>query len=134
MSPYNKVGNAVIPITGNSSMACRLFGTEVKRFTSEDQFEEMLKEWGFDGYLRNRVVLVGNVRYKPDFQFPSHKIDVEIDEYQHQHVKRIIIKDRQRDAAFQANGWTVLRFTINDIHQNPETCKEVLKAILEGSV
>ena len=46
-------------------------------------------------------------------------------------LQRAMVKrDRRRDAAMRARGWTVLRFWESDLLERPETCEAVVRATL----
>lgn len=130
MFSYTRVGDAVIPTEGSASTACKLFGTETKRYTSEDRFEELLKERGVTGYVRHPDIYINGRRYVLDFCFPEHKLDVEIDGYEHQHERRVMQRDRERDEQLKADGWAVLRFSTKEIHRKPKSCLRLLERVL----
>lgn len=64
--------------------------------------------------------------YEYDFAFPSLKIDVEVDGQTHitEKVRKI---DIRRDSFAIENGWTVLRFTANDVKTNVDLCVEKIQ-------
>jgi very-short-patch-repair endonuclease len=72
--------------------------------------------------------------YIVDFACPAHKLVIEIDGSTHSHDRQII-KDRERDGALTAIGWTVVRITNHDIILRlDEVCTHILRVIEQNSV
>jgi very-short-patch-repair endonuclease len=69
-------------------------------------------------------------RHRVDFAWPDIKLAVEVDGYQHHGTRRAFQADRDRQNALVARGWTVLRFTWEDVVRRPEkVAAAVLAAI-----
>jgi Protein of unknown function (DUF559) len=47
----------------------------------------------------------------PDFYWPTHRLIVETDGWETHRTRAAFEQDRARDAALQADGWRVVRFT-----------------------
>lgn len=62
-----------------------------------------------------------------DFAFPDLRLAIEVDGYEHHASLRAFQRDRARQNELVAAGWTVLRFTWDDITRRPE---RVVAAIL----
>ena len=98
-----------------------------KKSYPEQLFENALISSNITGWeyaFRNGI-------YEYDFAFPEKKIDVEIDGGTHlsEKVKKI---DERRDAFSKSQGWTVLRFTADQVKKDIISCINILKATLNG--
>lgn len=66
--------------------------------------------------------------YQLDAAIPAIKLGLEADgEIYHSNPEKIA-KDRKRDSLLATQGWTILRFTENELNEHPE---EVLKVIMQ---
>ncbi len=63
-------------------------------------------------------------RYRPDFLWPRHRVVVETDGWQGHGHRLAFESDRARDAALQAAGYAVLRFTWRQIKDDPDLVAE----------
>lgn len=61
-------------------------------------------------------------RYRPDFIVRAHKLAVELDGHETHSSVEDRIRDGQRQRYLQRLGWTVLRFTGREIHQDADAC------------
>jgi very-short-patch-repair endonuclease len=68
-------------------------------------------------------------RLEVDFYWPTHHLIVETDGWDTHHTRAAFEADRRRDAALQADGWRVVRFTW---HEPRETIQRRLHALLPG--
>jgi hypothetical protein len=68
-------------------------------------------------------------RLDPDFCWPAQRLIVELDGWDTHRTRAAFETDRRRDAALQADGWHVLRFTA---HTAPHTIQRRLRAFLPG--
>jgi very-short-patch-repair endonuclease len=59
-------------------------------------------------------------RYEVDFLWPEHRLVVEVDGYAYHGNRAAFERDRQRDAALAASGYTVLRVTWRQLVDAPE--------------
>lgn len=101
----------------------RLATNSIQRSEYELLLKEKFDKEGITYYEEEYPIL----RYSLDFAFIDKKIDVEIDGWQHK-LKKSIIMDEERDNTLKNLGWTVLRFTTNDIQNNID---EVYSTILK---
>jgi very-short-patch-repair endonuclease len=69
-------------------------------------------------------------RIEVDFYGPSHRLIVELDGWETHRTRAAFEQDRRRDAALQAAGCSVLRFTRRE---PPATIKRRLRAMLTGT-
>ena len=66
--------------------------------------------------------------YQLDAAIPALRLGLEADgEIYHSNPEKIA-KDRKRDMLLATQGWTILRFTENELNEHPE---EVLKVIMQ---
>ena len=73
----------------------------------------------------NRQKVMGN--YVVDFCCTSKKIIIELDGFQHYEEKGLI-KDAERDAFLNEQGYRVLRYTNAEIHEKfDDVCCDILK-------
>ena len=98
-----------------------------KKSYPEQLFENALissEITGWEYAFRNGI-------YEYDFAFPEKKIDVEIDGGTHlsEKVKKI---DERRDIFSKSQGWTVLRFTADEVKKDIIKCINILKLALYG--
>jgi len=68
-------------------------------------------------------------RLEVDFYRPTHHLIVELDGWETHRTRAAFEADRRRDAALQADGWRVVRFTW---HEPRETIQHRLHALLPG--
>lgn len=61
-------------------------------------------------------------RYRPDFVVRAYKLAVELDGHETHSSVEDRIRDGQRQRYLQRLGWTVLRFTGREIHQDADAC------------
>lgn len=106
---------------------------------SEAHFHEYLIQHFPGRILRRRMLGSGRAAYHPDFLYfdPSHRlrIDIELDEpYGLGHKLPIHFidgdtltsEDDQRDQAFLAAGWPVVRFSEQQVVEDPDGCAKVI--------
>ena len=67
-----------------------------------------------------------------DFYFPPNLV-VETDGWDTHGTRQAFEDDRAKDAALTAAGYTVMRFTWRQIHHDPDTVADRLKAIIGAS-
>jgi Protein of unknown function (DUF559) len=68
----------------------------------------------------------GHIR--PDFYWPAHALIVETDGWQTHGTRTAFKADRRKDAALTAAGYTVMRFSYDDLRDHPTTVVRRLKA------
>lgn len=64
-------------------------------------------------------------RFYVDIGFPKLKIIVEIDGNSHK-TRQEKYEDRQRDKLFSKFNWLVIRFTNEEVENNPDKCVETI--------
>lgn len=66
-----------------------------------------------------------------DFAFPAYKLAVEADGIYWHSFPNVQEKDARKDADLTQRGWTVLRFTGNEIRESPAACvDEIVKHLI----
>ena len=65
-----------------------------------------------------------------DFFWPAHRLVAETDGYATHHTRASFENDRRRDAALQAHGLRVVRFTWRDITTDAATTTRRLRRLL----
>lgn len=86
---------------------------------SERRFVALLREAGVGGWRANHPVRVGARRYFLDVAFPDARLAIEIDGRAHHSSAVAFQNDRRRQNDLVAAGWTVLRFTWDDLVNRP---------------
>ncbi len=94
---------------------------------SEHLFVTRLRDAGITGWVANHPVLIGGRRYFLDVAFERARLAVEIDGRAHHSDSDAFQRDRQRQNDLVAAGWTVLRFTWEDLVDRPD---EVIARVL----
>ena len=95
----------------------------------ETRFGRLARRYGLpDLTLQYEVWDKGRFVARPDAAYPELKLAIEIDGFAHHSSPDAFQHDRTRQNRLVALGWTVLRFTWNDIVKRPE---EVARIILE---
>ena len=60
--------------------------------------------------------------YRVDFAVPADKLAIEIDSQAYHDEHQRIYKDRPRQAAIEAQGWTVIRFEAYEVNDELNLC------------
>ena len=77
---------------------------------------------------REHPVMAG--AYRLDFAWPEQKLAVEVDGYASHSSTQAFQRDRSRQNALVVAGWTVLRFTWDDVSNQPEKVAQHIRAAL----
>lgn len=72
--------------------------------------------------------------YQLDAAMPSVKLGIEADSRTYHSSPETVAKDRQRDMALAAQGWTILRFTEEELEQQPQEVAKVLISVIKKIV
>ncbi len=70
--------------------------------------------------------------YTVDFIWPAAKLVVEVDGYASHGTRSAFERDRDRDSALAARGYTVLRFTWRDVTRRPAVVAERVRQVLDA--
>jgi hypothetical protein len=69
-----------------------------------------------------------------DFHWPQARLVVETDGHEHHGTRAAFERDRARDQALVAAGWTVLRFTYRQVLEEPARVRDVLLSVRSRSL
>jgi very-short-patch-repair endonuclease len=95
------------------------FLAEGTRSEAERRLVALLRQAGISGWTANLEVGAGGRRYVVDIAFARERITVEVDGRAFHTDARAFQLDRTRQNDLVAAGWTVLRFTWEDIVDRP---------------
>jgi very-short-patch-repair endonuclease/predicted transcriptional regulator of viral defense system len=101
-------------------------GAQLTRSELEDRFRALLDRHGIAAPRMN-AHLHG---YEVDALWPTHRLVVELDGYAFHRDRRAFQRDRDKANALTAAGYTVLRFTHDDILRRPARTAAHLRALL----
>ena len=96
----------------------------------ERNAHELLRRAGIKGWAANVMVRVDDRYLILDLAFEDCRLDVELDGRRFHAADEDFERDRERDAALVAAGWTVLRFTWNHVMHRPELVIATVRATL----
>lgn len=97
-----------------------------KKSFPEKIFEDELNRRSIVGWIYNLPVW----KYRFDFAFQELMVDVEVDGSSHLEPK-VADKDRCRDEWSRENGWTVVRFTANQVKTDLVGCVDAVEKVLK---
>jgi very-short-patch-repair endonuclease len=102
---------------------------KLTRSDLEARFLELARQTTLPEPLANFTLAApDHPRIEVDFYWPRHRLVVEIDGFESHGTHAAFKADRKRDAALQAAGNKVLRFTHDDVVGDPATVKRRLEA------
>jgi predicted transcriptional regulator of viral defense system len=100
---------------------------QLTRSELEARFLKLVRDAGMPEPMTNLVLAApDNPRLEVDACWPAHHLIVELDGWETHRTRAAFEADRRRDAALQAAGWRVLRFTLSA----EETIVRRLQALL----
>ena len=86
----------------------------------ERKFLKVLRTAGIDEPEKQVLVPAeGSGYWRLDFVYPQHKVLIEVDGGRWHSGKQQASEDRRRDNTMNIRGWTVLRFTWEDVVHRP---------------
>ena len=77
----------------------------------------------------NAFLEVAGRRFEVDFHWPRLRLVVEVDGYRFHASRERLNDDRERDQLLTIAGWTVVRFTRDQVIETPEVVAERLRAL-----
>ena len=92
----------------------------------EDRFLALCVRAGLPAPRSNPVVEGMEV----DFSWPEHRLIAETDGWAYHGTQAAFARDRRRSAALQVAGWTVVRFTYEDVVRDPAYVTATLRRLL----
>src|SRR4029079_2234357 len=88
---------------------------------SERRLHRLLRQHGITGWTANHPVLVGGALVaRLDVAFLAQRIAIEVDGFAYHRDRNRFQRDRTRQNALVNLGWTILRFTWQDITAHPD--------------
>jgi very-short-patch-repair endonuclease/predicted transcriptional regulator of viral defense system len=103
-------------------------GTTLTRSSLEDRFATLVRRAG----LRNPLANLQLHGIEVDALWPEQRLVVELDGYAYHHTRRAFQRDRTKDALLATAGYTVVRFTHDDVVRRPERVANTLAELLGG--
>ena len=102
---------------------------KLTRSEAEARFLQLAREAALSEPLANFTLTApDHPRLEVDFYWPTHRLIVEIDGWETHRTRAAFRCDRRRDAALIAIGCRVVRFSYEDIVDEPATTQRRLKA------
>lgn len=99
----------------------------VEESVLEERMLRLLRRGGLPGpVLQHEIWSGGRLVARVDLAYPAAKLAIELDGYGHHSSPEAFQRDRTRQNELVDLGWTVLRFTWNDVVRRPD---EVLATI-----
>jgi very-short-patch-repair endonuclease len=99
---------------------------------AERLLHQLLRAAGITGWVANAVVRVEGRRLYPDVLMHDQPLVIEVDGYAVHGGRAAFQKDRERLNLFAQAGFTVLRFTWEDLTENPATVITRIRRTLGG--
>lgn len=101
---------------------------------SERILHRILRRGGLRGWVANLDVIAYGQRFVLDVGFPQSMIAIEVDGYAYHSSVESFQRDRRRQNALIASGWTVLRFTWNDLESRPQWVLATIRTVLAANL
>ncbi|MDQ1246598.1 MAG: hypothetical protein QG597_966 [Actinomycetota bacterium] len=101
------------------------------RSAAEERVHSLLQEAGITGWRANYPLRVRGQKVILDLAFPEQKVFIEIDGRAYHGLDRFQ-HDRTRQNLLVQAGWTVLRFTWEDVTRRPEHVVAQIRDVLES--
>lgn len=96
---------------------------------AELRFHRILRTAGIRGWVANRPVRVGGSIYQPDARLPAERVVIEVDGRATHEPAAQFRRDRERQNAFTAAGYLVIRFTWEQL-DDPEYVIRTVRAVV----
>ena len=102
------------------------------RSEAERTLHELLESWGITGWFANHPVTAddGTIRAVLDAAFPAALVAIEIDGLAFHTDPERFQRDRTRQNWLVNNGWTVLRFTWDDLRNRAWQVRQAIETAL----
>lgn len=100
------------------------------RSRAERLLLRLIRDAGFPEPLRNKTAS----GYEVDFHWPSHRLVVEFDSWEHHRDRASFDRDREKWAELQDQGWTVIPITWKALTRRPEwVVAKIAAALARGA-
>ncbi|MCU0300915.1 MAG: DUF559 domain-containing protein [Candidatus Nanopelagicales bacterium] len=125
--------HAAMPgFAGNAQLAKVIAAmSDGTRSEAERRLVRLLRESGIQGWVANHRVRVGNRGWEVDVAFPAARLAIEVDGRAFHSDSGSFQRDRRKQNDLVADGWTVLRFTWDDLARAPHEVLARIVAALE---
>ena len=100
------------------------------RSKTEMAMKRICRSIDFEDPSMNRIIEVAGRRFEVDFHWPRLRLVVEVDGYRFHASRKRLNDDRERDQLLTIDGWTVVRFTRDQVIETPAVVAERLRAIV----
>jgi very-short-patch-repair endonuclease len=98
----------------------------------EKRFQDMARRHDLPApVIQHEVWHSGRFVARVDAAYPERKLAVEVDGYRHHSSPDAFQRDRTRQNRLVALGWTVLRFTWDDVVRRPQTVAQTIREAVE---
>lgn len=95
----------------------------------ESALRAILIEAGIDGFEPQYAVRDGSFSARLDLGHSEFRIDLETDGFEHHSTRRALVKDCRRQTNLSIRGWTVLRFSWEDVMYDREWVVEAVSRV-----
>ena len=99
---------------------------------AERLLHQLLRAAGITGWVANATIRIEGRRLYPDVLMRDRPLIIEVDGYAFHGGREAFQKDRERLNLFAQAGFTVLRFTWEDLTQNPATVITRIRRTVHG--
>ena len=106
------------------------FGASITKEEMELRFAKFLDDHGLPAPVLNGIVSAGESSFEVDCHWPDSMLIVELDSRSAHLTGYAFENDRARDRALGVAGWTVIRITWRQLHDQPEGLAADLRTLL----
>jgi very-short-patch-repair endonuclease len=96
----------------------------------ESALRAILIEAGIEGFVPQVVVRDSTFSARIDLGHPGLQLALEADGFEHHGTRQALVKDCRRHVALTVRGWTLLRFSWEDIMYDPEWVADSIRTVL----
>ena len=93
---------------------------------------QLAEKVGVRPKLHLEIVENGQLIAETDLSWPEVRLCVQLDGWRYHSSREAFVRDRARDRALVRLGWTVLRYTSQDVDGDPETMMAELSSIYQS--
>lgn len=106
------------------------FGASVTREEMELRFLKLVDDFGLPSPVVNGLIRAGGRDHEVDTHWPASMLIVELDSRSAHFTGHAFEGDRARDRALRVAGWTVIRITWRQLHDEPARIAADLRTLL----
>ena len=93
---------------------------------------QLAEKVGVRPKLHLEIVENGRLIAETDLSWPEVRLYVQLDGWRYHSSREAFVSDRARDRTLVRLGWTVLRYTWQDVEGDPETMMAELSSIYQS--